>query len=160
MRRLHVDEDHASRDRALITQLADAMEHWPLALELATAYIHAGGMGVGGIPQYLTTLKIRSLSTSRAVPQGYPRTLVEAIYLCLERIENQSQRPDDPAGVAASALWYAAYLSSRRIPAHLLVTAVLMDPETAGGFQDITPVYMNAIVCPTPEVVSIFSRSR
>ncbi len=155
MRRLHIREEQASRDRALITQLADAMERWPLALELAAAYIAAGGIGVGGIPQYLTTLKLRSLGNTRAVPQGYPRTLVEAIYLCLERVENQSQRPDDPAGVAASALWCAAYLSSRRIPAHLLVTAVLMDPESAGGFQDNTPAYMNAVVCPTPEVVSI-----
>ena len=91
-------------------------------------------MGIGGIPDYLATLKVRSLDDRRSRPAGYPRTLVEAIYLCLERIEGQSQRPGDPAEVAASAIWFAAYLSGRRIPAHLLVTCVLMDPRT-GRFE-------------------------
>lgn len=156
-RRLHVDGHCTAEDLTLLTRLADAMERWPLALELAAAYLDAG-MGISGIPDYLATLKVRSLDDRRSRPPGYPRTLVEAVYLCLERIEGQSQRPDDPAGVAASAIWFAAYLSGRRIPAHLLVTCVLMDPQTAGGFKAATPVYMNAAVCPTPEVVS-FLRS-
>jgi GNAT superfamily N-acetyltransferase len=155
--RLHVHGDPAGDVYALLTRLADAMERWPLALELAAAYLDAG-MGIGGILDYLATLKVRSLDDRRSRPPGYPRTLVEAVYLCLERIEGQSQRLDDPAGVAASAIWFAAYMSGRRIPAHLLVTCVLMDPETAGGFRAASPVYMNAAVCPSPEVVA-FLRS-
>ena len=156
-RRLHVDWERTEEDHALLTRLAGAMERWPLALELAAAYLDAG-MGIGGIPDYLATLKVRSLDDRRSRPPGYPRTLVEAVYLCLERIEGQSRSPDDPAGVAVSAIWFAAYLSGRKIPAHLLVTCVLMDPQTAGGFKAASPVYMNAKACPTPEVIS-FLRS-
>jgi GNAT superfamily N-acetyltransferase len=153
--RLAVGEGSSRRDLELVSQLAHAMECWPLALELAAAYIEAGGMRAGGIPQYLAALKMRSLDHSRAVPKGYPRTLVEAIFLSLERIESLSGRRDDPPGVAATAMWFAAYLSSRKIPVHLLITAVMMDPESAGGFRVTTPAYMSPSVCPEPEVVSI-----
>jgi GNAT superfamily N-acetyltransferase len=153
--RLSAAAEISSQDVALISRLVHAMERWPLALELAAAYITAGGMAAAGIPRYLATLKMRSLDHSRAVPPGYPRTLVEAIFLCLERIESQSEYDSDPAGVAASAMWFAAYLSSRRIPVHLLITAVMMDPQTAGGFQATTPCYMSPSVCPDPEVISL-----
>ena len=153
--RLSAAPEISLQDAALISRLVHAMERWPLALELAAAYITAGGMGAEGILRYLATLKVRSLDHSRAVPPGYPRTLVEAIFLCLERIESQSEYDSDPAGVAASAMWFAAYLSSRRIPVHLLITAVMMDPQTAGGFQATTPCYMSPSVCPDPEVISL-----
>jgi len=153
--RLSATGDTPRQDAMLISRLAHAMERWPLALELAAAYITAGGMGEAGIPRYLATLKMRSLEHSRSVPPGYPRTLVEAVYLCLERIESQSEQDSDPASVAASAIWFAAYLSSRRIPVHLLITAVMMDPQTAGGFQVTTPCYMSPSVCPDPEVITL-----
>jgi hypothetical protein len=143
------------QDAELIRRLVHEMERWPLALELAAAYITAGGMGAADIPRYLDTLKMRSLDHARAVPQGYPRTLVEAIFLCLERIESQSRHDGDPAGVAASAVWFAAYLSSRRIPVLVLITAVMLDPEAAGGLQMTTPCYMSPSVCPEPEVISL-----
>ena len=153
--RLYPSDEVPQESAGLIRGLAHAMERWPLALELAAAYISAGGMGAAGIPRYLETLKMRSLGHSRSVPHGYPRTLVEAIFLCLERIESQSQQDSDPAGVAASAVWFAAYLSSRTIPVHLLITAVTMDPTGAGGFKETTPCYMSPSACPEPEVVSL-----
>ncbi len=154
-RRLPVGQEHAVEERALLARLAEEMKRWPLALELAAAYLKTDGAGIRGIPRYLATVKVQSLDHDRGVPLGYPRTLVKAIYLCLERIESQSARDGDPAGVAASAIWFAAYMSSRRIPVHLLITAVLIDTETAGGFTAASPAYAAGSLCPATEVVSL-----
>jgi GNAT superfamily N-acetyltransferase len=154
-RRFALQGDYPREYEDLLSQLADAMEFWPLALEIAASYLQAGGVGVTGIPNYLATLKIRSLDDPQSIPQGYPRTLIEAIYLCLDRIEQRSQRRDDPADVAATSIWFAAYLSARRIPAHLLLTSVLLSAEHVGGFDTHTPGFVDPAWCPTPEVVSL-----
>ena len=153
-KRLHVPGGAGTPEKTLLAKLAREMEFWPLALELAAAYIYAGGIGVRGIPYYLKILKARSLDDTRSIPYDYPRTLVQAVYLCLERIERQSKRSDDSAGIAATAMRFMAYMASRRIPAHLLATFVLMDPEAAGGFSDHRPIFMNAKACSIPEIVA------
>ena len=58
-----------------LVRLARELECWPLALELASAYLHGSGLGIDGTTEYLRRLKLLSLGGHDSVPPDYPRTL-------------------------------------------------------------------------------------
>jgi tetratricopeptide (TPR) repeat protein len=126
-----------------LVRLARELECWPLALELASAYLHGGGLGIDGIPEYLRRLKLRSLRDPDSVPPGYPRTLIQAIDLCVQRIKEKAEalEPQDAwAGVAAlGVLRIAAYLSSRQIPVYLVMSVPQVDLDK-DAFRGMNPV--------------------
>ena len=117
-------EDHATLQR-----LADGLGNYPLALELAAGYLDSLGLGLGDAEVYLERLKIRSFGDEQARPTDYPRTLIGAVALCLDRLRARAQGSDgDAARLAWGMIGYAAYLASRHLPVHLLAAAVIIDP--------------------------------
>lgn len=132
--RLDLAADQEEAHRPLIARLADALERWPLALELAAGYMHSCGYSVTDIPYYLDQLKLRSLGDRESRPEGYPVTLLAAIDLAISRL---SGAEIDPAarGLAADLIIEGAYLSPRRIPLHLLASAAQPDLDSLPGDQ-------------------------
>lgn len=115
----------------LLVQLSKEMDCWPLALKLACAYL-CGGYGLDDIPEYLNKMKVPSLRNPDLVPPRYPRPLVQAIELCVERIREKTTSPQPAvASVAVTALVVlriSAYLSSRQIPAYLVMSVPEIEP--------------------------------
>jgi hypothetical protein len=158
-RRLSPDGPPDGPQRSQLVRLARELEGWPLALELASAYLHRGGYSIGGIPEYLERLKLPSLGHRESVPRGYPRTLISAVDLCLERIRQAADEPESDSGWAATAalgvLRIAAYMSSRRIPVYLVMSVPAFDIEREEAFQGSAPVVADHPGHPPAEVVGV-----
>jgi hypothetical protein len=148
--RLAVDTEEDPASSRHLGQLAAALEHWPLALELAAGYLQSCAYRPSDIPFYLETLKLRSLDDQSSVPDGYPTTLIAAINLALGRLA-ASGADHQTLYLAANMVTEGSYLSARRIPVHLLVSAGQTELETLPGdkgpviFED--PVIHEAIRC-------------
>lgn len=117
-------------------RLAAELEHWPLAIELATGYLHGCGYTLADVDHYLEALKVRSLGDDRSVPPGYPRTLVAAIDLGLEVLHRSN--PREIAGLATEMLMRASYLSGRRVPIQLLVAPLALGADNLPAFDNIS----------------------
>jgi hypothetical protein len=130
--RLNLTGDQEEAHRPLIERLAAGLDYWPLALELAAGYMHSCGYSVTDIPHYLDQLKLRSLDDRDSVPDGYPATLIAAIDLAASRLAGPGT---DPVirDLAADLIMEGAYLSSRRIPLHLLASAGQADLDSLPG---------------------------
>ncbi|MFG2011911.1 hypothetical protein ACGFNF_22900 [Micromonospora sp. NPDC048868] len=126
--RMQLEDPDAVTDRDALRRLAAALEYWPLALELAAAYLLSCGFNVDDVEHYLTRLKIRSLSDKTSVPPGYPRTLVAAIDLGLARMTSLADDVE-VAKLVNDSLITACYLAQRRIPIQLIVSAARLPPE-------------------------------
>lgn len=121
---------------------------------MAAAYLHGSGLGITGIPEYLRRLKLRSFDDCRSIPPDYPRTLIEAIGLCLERVREHIDGPGNQELPAAAwmVIHFAAYLAAQRIPVYLLMSVPFeIDPDDNGA----QPIVVDAPNCPAPEVVTI-----
>lgn len=141
---------------SLLVQLAREVEGWPLALELACAYLHGSGLGIEGIPEYLDRLKPLSLSDPESVPRGYPNTLIQAIALCVQRIRQKADDLESPGAWAATTalgvLRIAAYMSSRQIPVYLVMSVPTIDLGEE-AFRGANPVVADDPEHPPAEVV-------
>jgi hypothetical protein len=130
-RRIEAAEEPSGPEPGLPARLARDLEGWPLALELACAYLR-NGYGAEGIPEYLERMKRASLSDPEAVPRSYRATLRQAVELCLERILQIAGGADARSARAAAAairvLVVAAYVSSRQIPVHLMTAVLEISP--------------------------------
>jgi len=102
-----------------IDLLAEALTCWPLALELAASYLASAGVGVGRAAAYIELVRARALDDELAGPIGYPRTLVAAVLLALERLAARSNRYP----TALHALAVASYMGAHAIPASLVCAA-------------------------------------
>jgi len=142
--RLNLAADQEEAHRPLIERLAAGLDYWPLALELAAGYMHSCGYSVTDIPYYLDQLKLRSLDDRDSVPDGYPATLIAAIGLAASRLSGPGADPV-VRDLAADLILEGAYLSSRRIPLHLLASA--REPEL-----DSLPGDRGPVVVENPEV--------
>ena len=60
-RRLIPAGEPAGPDLRHLVRLAKELERWPLALELASGYLHGTGLGINGIPEYISRLKLSFL---------------------------------------------------------------------------------------------------
>jgi hypothetical protein len=117
-------------------RLAEKLEGWPLALELATGYLRGCGYTLADVDYYLEALKERSFSDDLAVPDGYPRNLVAAIELSLTALHRSN--PRETAGLATEMLMRASYLSGRRVPIQLLATTLALGAENVRLFDDLS----------------------
>ncbi len=113
--------------KAQVIKLADHLLRWPLALELASAYLVDTHEGLAGMADYERLVR-RALDDDDSIPPGYPSTLVGAVLLAMRRMERRGET-DDAASVARMALRFAAFMQPRHIPFHLLMANVFVHPE-------------------------------
>lgn len=112
-----------------LREFVEYLQRWPLALELAAAYLSECYGDVDSIGDYKRAL-MRALDDESSVPLGYPRTLAAAIRLGWDRMRAHGDN-ETAAECAFKALWFAAYMSSRQIPVHLLLMCIFLDPRSA-----------------------------
>ena len=130
MRRLTPNEsDDLKENTRQLSDLAKRLQRWPLALELASAYLLDCHEGLAGAANY-ERLIMRALGDEQSVPPGYPRTLVGAVIFALRRMEELGKN-NIAAEVARMATRFAAFMRPRQIPLHLLMACVWCDLEAA-----------------------------
>ncbi|ADD40174.1 NB-ARC domain-containing protein [Stackebrandtia nassauensis] len=124
--RLDMSDAEYSSHIGLLERIVNAMGRWPLAIELATGYMHGCGIPIHQAHHYLDRLKQRALADDMAIPVGYPRTLVAAIDMCLDHVATLTkEEPHTLQKLAPLALMTAAaYTASRQIPIHLAAGAL------------------------------------
>ncbi|MGB3444624.1 MAG: hypothetical protein WBA97_38275 [Actinophytocola sp.] len=115
-----------------LEELADLLHRWPLALELAAAYLVSTVLEYQGdlaraIAGFGSLLQ-RAMDDAPSVPHGYPHTVVGTITATWQRI---TSRAEPPAVLAAQALRGAAFVASRQIPVHLLLASASPEVHTA-----------------------------
>ncbi|MFG3016173.1 NB-ARC domain-containing protein [Streptomyces cinerochromogenes] len=86
--RMDLSESEVEHYAASLSRLAQVLEYWPLAIEVACGYLVSCGIGVDRLPVYTDTLIHRAADDERSVPAGYPRTLAAAVALSTERLIN------------------------------------------------------------------------
>ncbi|MFE0377891.1 NB-ARC domain-containing protein [Streptomyces inhibens] len=128
--RLSEGEDWSSHSEQTASDLAQRLEYWPLAIELACGHLAGCEFGLSEAARYLEQIRHLALDDALAVPDGYPETLVGAIRLALQRLLNKEELQPASDG-AAHALFPAAYFASRQIPIWLLYFATLMPSDSA-----------------------------
>jgi hypothetical protein len=135
-RRLSVGGDDRERYGQELGRLAQELSYWPLALELASGYMDTCGIRLAHVDNYLRALKIRSLADTDSLPPIYPRTLVSAVSLCLERLVTSIDR-DGQDGIhpylALKIMQNAAFLASRQLPCHMIAAPAVFDPRPEMG---------------------------
>lgn len=114
------------------TELVRNLEHWPLAIELACGYLAGCGLGLAEVPRYLEIIRDRALDDEQSVPPDYPRTLVAAILVALQRIGRAAKdgRQQDTSSAALASITTASYMASRQIPLQLMVAAAVLSRES------------------------------
>jgi hypothetical protein len=129
--RLGIDDQGRAEYAASLNTLAERLEDWPLALELVAGYLRTCAIPLSSTADFLSALTERAFADADSIPPGYPRTLAAALGMCLDIIESRGRAGGafSTAGTAALLLYGAAYLSSRRIPAHLLLAASISDVD-------------------------------
>lgn len=133
--RLRLSDDGSVWDKVseqAAVELAQNLEYWPLAIELACGYLASCGLGLAEVPRYLELIRDRALDDEQSVPPGYPRTLVAAIRVALQRIGRTTTgiRQQDISAAAIASISTASYLASRQIPLQLLVAAAVVPKES------------------------------
>ncbi|MDN3257596.1 hypothetical protein [Streptomyces sp. MA25(2023)] len=126
--RLSVGVQEATEHASALSRLADVLEHWPLAIEVACGYLVSCGVGVERIAAYTETLVHRAADDEQSVPAGYPRTLTAAVELTMERLMSSAQGRGllQPTLDTVAAL---CWLAPRRAPVHLAAACAFYEPE-------------------------------
>ena len=70
--RFGLDREKRDNYQSQLQSLADEMEHWPLALELASAYMNNCGIRIDSVYSYLRAVRSRALSDDDSGPDGLP----------------------------------------------------------------------------------------
>ncbi|CUW25474.1 ATP-binding protein [Streptomyces reticuli] len=126
--RLGLSESEAALHDQAVQHLTQALECWPLAIEVACGYLVSCGIGVSRLAVYADTLLQRAADDEEAVPPGYPRTLAAAVALSVERLVDSARSRDlvEPTLAALAAL---CRLAPRRVPVHLALACALIGTE-------------------------------
>ncbi|KUM75417.1 ATP-binding protein [Streptomyces griseorubiginosus] len=128
-RRLAITGSDAERHRGALASLAEALEGWPLAMELACGYLRSCGIPIDRIDQYRQTLLTRALDDRFSVPHGYPRTLVAAVDVSLTRLVHLLAGHQLLSRQVREVLGYLTNFAPQRIPIHLAVVSAFFAPE-------------------------------
>jgi hypothetical protein len=149
-RRLLPNRTPAVAERSALDSLAAQLKHWPLALELASAYLADCLGGLAGIDTY-RTMMLRALSDQASVPVGYPRPLVQAILLAWQHMRDGPAPADT---FASMALRHAAFLAPRQIPLHLALACVAIDETPPAGeiVRSLRRQSLVAVDAPLPDL--------
>ncbi|MEV0266055.1 hypothetical protein AB0I49_32605 [Streptomyces sp. NPDC050617] len=126
--RLGLSEQEATEYEAPLVQLAQTLEHWPLAIEVACGYLVSCEIGVSRLAAYVDTLLMRAADDEDSVPTGYPRTLAAAVALSVERLVSGARARNllrETLNTLAALCW----LGPRRVPVHLALAGTFIAPE-------------------------------
>jgi hypothetical protein len=129
MRRLALTDSEAERHRGALTTMAEALEGWPLAIELACGYLRSCGIPIDRIDQYRQTLLTRALDDRFSVPHGYPRTLVAAVDVSMTRLVYLLAGHQLLSRQVREVLGYLTNFAPQRIPIHLAAVSAFFTPE-------------------------------
>lgn len=72
--------------------LVERLARWPLALELAAAYLQTSGAGRDRVDRYTDVIRDHALDDPDLVPPGYPSTLGGVLAVALERVTERDAR--------------------------------------------------------------------
>ncbi|HEY5856401.1 MAG TPA: hypothetical protein VIW24_20780 [Aldersonia sp.] len=127
---LHTTEpgDQVLLDGAL-ARLADKLERWPLALQIAAAHFGTTSSVVQGVGAYLSQIAAYVIDDETLDRDGYPRTLQAAINICLDRLA-ASGRTESASETGLRMLAASSVLASRAIPEVLLFAIATVPPHT------------------------------
>ncbi|MFI1035226.1 hypothetical protein [Streptomyces sp. NPDC020951] len=126
--RLELTEGQAAGHVSSLSRLARTLEYWPLAIEVACGYLVSCGIGVDRLAAYTDSLISRAADDEESVPSGYPRTLVAAVALSVERLSRGARARGllQPTLAMLAAL---CWLGPRRAPVHLALASAFVGPE-------------------------------
>ncbi|MER5435871.1 ATP-binding protein [Streptomyces sp. NPDC002588] len=128
-RRLALTDSDAERHRQGLATLAEALDGWPLAIELACGYLKSCAIPVNRIDQYRHALLSRALDDRFSIPHGYPRTLVAAVDLSLARLIRLLAGDQQLSRQVREVLGYLTNFAPQRIPIHLAAVSAFFSPE-------------------------------
>ncbi|WP_265442792.1 hypothetical protein [Flexivirga meconopsidis] len=116
-RRLSVDTSRRDQED-LARVLVENLGNWPLAIDLACAFLKQTGRGLTGVSRYLQILAERVLDEPALMPAGYEShpTLLQAIFVTLDYLASFEPVAGPPPTLLLDAL---AYLPPRSAPISL-----------------------------------------
>ncbi|MFI9175507.1 hypothetical protein [Streptomyces lincolnensis] len=126
--RLGLSDSEAAAYAEVVEHLAETLERWPLAIEVAAGYLVSCGIGVERLDAYADTLLQRAADDEEAVPPGYPHTLAAAVALSVDRLVD-SARGRGLMEPTLSTLAALCWLAARRIPVHLAMACAFVGLE-------------------------------
>ncbi|SDJ25068.1 hypothetical protein SAMN04488074_101894 [Lentzea albidocapillata subsp. violacea] len=136
-RLLNGSDDPTATKREQLDRLSAFMCDWPLGLELAAAYLSSTDAGVDGIDRYTAEVGIRqrSLADAQRGPRDYEGSLVGAIELAADRMEDfpRADLTSIPDAIAETMIYLAAYVDEHQIPLQLLIVAAVHDAAVMAG---------------------------
>lgn len=138
-RRLRLDEKTAATWREDLDALTEALEGWPLAIELACGYMRTCQIPVERLEHFRTLLLDRALADKRSKPSGYPRTLAATVELSLERLAHNTADDGELPNQVREVLGFLCNFAAQRIPVHLAMACAFIPP-------DIVPAGKEAVV--------------
>ncbi|WP_143670229.1 hypothetical protein [Streptomyces antimycoticus] len=126
--RLRLSEQEATEYEVSLAQLAQTLEYWPLAIEVACGYLVSCNIPVDRLAAYADTLLSRAADDEDSVPTDYPRTLAAAVALSVERLIHGARARNllrETLATLAALCW----LGPRRVPVHLALAGAFVEPE-------------------------------
>ncbi|MYS23591.1 NB-ARC domain-containing protein [Streptomyces sp. DvalAA-14] len=127
--RLELDGQTVQTHLDALSDLSEALGRWPLAIELAAGYLLTCGINPAHLDAYRSRLLSAALDDDRSLPPGYPKTLVGAVRLSLDRLYTRAEGHPEVAGGSVALLRVMCYLAPQRIPLHLSAACVFIPVE-------------------------------
>lgn len=128
--RLELDPGQVARHRSAMVELVEALGRWPLAIELAAGYLVTCEIDPARMGEYRSRLLSSALDDDRIFIPGYPKTLVAAVSLSLERLRTNARSRPEVLGGCAGLLSALCYFASQRIPLHLAFASAFVPGAT------------------------------
>ncbi|MFJ9459135.1 hypothetical protein ACIRST_29115 [Kitasatospora sp. NPDC101447] len=127
--RLELNQQQAHLHQAALIDLVDALDCWPLAIELAAGYLVTCEVDLDRLDGYRTTLLTAALDDQLSVPLGYPRTLVAAVLLSVNRLRGNARGRMELLHQTFQVLGVLCFLAPHRAPVHLAVACAFVSPD-------------------------------
>lgn len=123
-------EPGGAEDVEALDVLVERLGRWPLALEVAAAYLQTSGAGRDQVDRYTEVVRDHALDDEEFVPPGYPSTLGGALAFACARVAARDER----AGTSGLALLRVLSLTgSRAVPTTLAWSAAARRDLVAGA---------------------------
>ncbi|WP_329127486.1 hypothetical protein [Streptomyces sp. NBC_01465] len=149
--RLLLSNEAATAHQESLDALADTLEGWPLAIELACGYMRTCSIPVERLDHYRSLLLDRALNDRRSVPSGYPRTLAATIDLSLERLAQNTADDSEFPYQVQEVLGFLCYFASQRIPVHLAMASAFIGPDAVPAGAEA--IFLDESTVPVREII-------